>query len=165
MIELKQAKTKEDFEVIEQIAHIVMPEAYKEIVKPDHLRSFLYNYQTVEAITRQVNEENYAYYLLSFQGKVGGYLGIEFHAEHIHLSKIYVLKEFRGKKLAKTALGFIDQIAREKGLNSIDLFVHIQNTGSIEVYKKLGYTIVETLDNNYGDGYIEKEYKMVKTLV
>lgn len=162
MIELKQATTQADFEAIEHMANIVMPEVYEGLVKPEHIKSFLYKYQRVEAITKQVNEDNYQYYLIYLDGKLTGYVGIQLHTDHIHLSKLYVLKEFRGNKLGKAALDHIERVAQVQGLSYIDLYVHIGNTGSVEVYKKMGYVIAETLVNQYGEGYDEKEYRMVK---
>jgi ribosomal protein S18 acetylase RimI-like enzyme len=163
MIELKQAKTTGDFEAIEQMANVVMPEVYRELIQPKDIELFLHNYQTVAAITRQVSQENYAYYLIYFEAKLAGYVGIQLNKDYIHLSKLYVLKEFRGNKLGKAGLDLINGIAQEQKKRYIDLFVHIENKGSIAVYQKAGYAITETLDNTYGEGYIEKEYRMVKT--
>lgn len=165
MIELKQAKTTGNFEAIEQMANIVMPEVYGDTVKPKDLDIFLRNYQTVVAITKQVSQENYEYYLIYFEGKLAGYVGIQLNKNYIHLSKLYVLKEFRGNKLGKVTLEFVDKVAAEKGLDYVDLFVYRENHRSIEVYKKLGYAITEAVDTPYGEGYVEKEYRMVKAFV
>lgn len=165
MIELKQAKTTGDFEAIEQMAKVVMPEVYGGTITLKDIEIFLRNYQTVAAITRQITQENYAYYLIYFEGKLAGYLGIQFNVKYIHLSKLYVLKEFRGNKLGKVALEFVDKVVAEEGVDYIDLFVYRENHSSIAVYKKLGYTIAEAVDTPYGEGYVEKEYRMVKTFV
>lgn len=163
MIEIKQATRPQDFERIETLAREIMPEVYQGIVSPDHVDFFLDTFQTVEAINQQIKENHYQYYLLCFDTQVAGYLGIQLLPNRIHLSKVYILKSFRGKKLGKAALEFVDKVAQEKGIASIDLFVNIGNKATIEIYKKAGYAIVDTITHKYDNGHSETDHKMVKT--
>ncbi|WP_299454447.1 GNAT family N-acetyltransferase [uncultured Microscilla sp.] len=162
MIELKQAKTTADYQTIEQLAREIMPEVYQGIVPPAHVDFFLTTFQTTHVIARQINEAHYQYYLLWLNGQVAGYLGIQLLSDRIHLSKLYVLKKFRGKKLGKAALEFVDKVAQEKGANQVDLFVNIGNKETINFYKKAGYTISDTVTHQYDNGHSETDHKMEK---
>lgn len=163
MIEIKQATTSQDFQQIETLAREIMPEVYKGIVPPDHVAFFLDTFQTIEAIRMQIVKDHYEYYLLCFDAQVAGYLGIQLLPNHIHLSKVYILKKFRGKKLGKAALEFVDKTAQIQGVNSIDLFVNIGNKTTIDIYKKAGYTIADTVTHKYDNGHVETDHKMMKT--
>ena len=163
MIKIKQATTSQDFQQIETLAREIMPEVYKGIVTPDHVAFFLDTFQTVEAIKTQIAENHYQYYLLCLDAQVAGYLGIQLLLNRIHLSKVYILKNFRGKKLGKAALDFVDKTAQKQGANSVDLFVNIGNKATIDIYKKAGYTIADTVTHRYDNGHAETDHKMVKT--
>jgi hypothetical protein len=39
-----------------------------------------------------------------------------------------------------------------------------RNTGSIAFYKHLGFTILETVVQDIGNGFVLDDYKMVKTI-
>lgn len=163
MIEIKQATTLPDFQKIERLAREIMPEVYQDIVTPDHVAFFLDTFQTVGAIKAQIAEDHYQYYLLYLNNQVAGYLGVQVLSNRIHLSKVYILKNFRGKKLGKAALEFVDKTAQTQGVSSVDLFVNIGNTATIEIYKKAGYTIADTVTHKYDNGHAETDHKMVKT--
>jgi ribosomal protein S18 acetylase RimI-like enzyme len=163
MIEIKQATILQDFQQIETLAREIMPEVYKDIVPPNHVTFFLDSFQTVEAIKTQIAEDHYQYYLLCLDAQVAGYLGIQLLTSRIHLSKVYILKNFRGKKLGKAALEFVDKTAQTQGASSVDLFVNIGNKATIEIYKKAGYIIADTITHKYDNGHAETDHKMVKT--
>lgn len=82
------------------------------------------------------------------------------------VSNIAVLEQYRGKGIAKSLLGKIERKALENEIKKLSLFVEIDNIHAIQVYEKLGYKKIDSIElpkkyNEYGlIGFI----KMVKEL-
>lgn len=164
MTELKKAESRDDFQIIETLARQIMPEVYEGIVPQFHVTFFLDTFQTVAAIEQQVTKESYHYYLLCLNDEAGGYLGIQLKDDCVNLSKIYILPDFRGKKLGKMALDFVDKEAERTGINKIELIVNQKNEVTIGIYKKAGYVITESLTHTYDNGHSEYDYRMEKMI-
>lgn len=164
MIEIKPAKKDQDFKTIENLARIIFHEVYDPILPLAHTDYFLNAFQTAEAIKNQVNNDCYFYYLLCFDNISVGYLAIQKLKDTLILSKIYILKSYRGNKIGKAALDFASEFATNNRLHKIELTVNQQNHRTIEIYKSNGYTIREHKINTFDDGYSVNDYIMEKIL-
>ena len=162
MIEIKKATTNFEFEIIKNLAFEILHEVYAPIVPSEHTNIFLQSYLSVEAITHQIAFKKFNYYLLNYQSKSVGFLGIQKLSDKLILSKLYVLSSFRGKKIGKTALEFVFNFASENNINTIELVVNRKNDHSISIYKKNGFKIIESMVNSFPNGYTVKDYKMEK---
>ena len=76
----------------------------------------------------------------------------------LYLSKFYLLKEFRGKKLARKMLEFLIKYSKEKGLKSIYLNVNKYNYNTIKIYEHLGFVKIRDEKNDIGHGYYMDDY-------
>lgn len=162
MIEIKQSKDRNDYQVIETLASEILHEVYDPIIPADHTDYFLERFQSVEAIENQVLNESFYYYLLIYNNEYVGYLGIQIKGQTLNLSKLYILKAFRGFKIGKKALQFVFEFANKKGIKSIELTVNRENQNTIEIYEKYGFRITESLVNTFPNGHTIKDYTMVK---
>ena len=76
-----------------------------------------------------------------------------------YLSRLATRKEYRCKGYGTKIAQFILDLAKEKGLEELALGVDIDNTAAFLLYQKLGFTVYETAEDNYG-----RFYRMEKTL-
>lgn len=120
----------------------------------------LQKFQSYEAMQRQTEKEGYQYYLLSFNGKNVGYTAIVPNKDFLFLSKIYVLKDYRGKKIAKTAIAFMIDLCKQSSLSKISLTVNRRNLNTIMAYEKLGFKIIEEKKADIGNDYYMDDYIM-----
>ncbi len=164
MIEIKEANHKFEFKIIEKLASEVLHEVYDPIIPPEHTDYFLTEFQSIHAIENQIQNENFSYYLLNLNTKTVGYLGIQTQNKALILSKLYILKSFRGKKIGKTALEFVNRFAIEKGFEKIELIVNQQNQNTVNIYQKNGFKITESIVNSFPNGHSVEDYKMEKRL-
>ena len=164
MIEIKTATKTSDHVIIERLAKEILHEVYDPILPTEHTDFFLNRFQSVQAIKNQINNKNYFYYLLNFNDKSVGYLGIQKLNNKLVLSKIYILKSYRGKKIGKAALEFVNKFAINNNSEKIELTVNQQNLNTIDIYKRSGYKIRESVLNSFDDGYSVKDYIMEKYL-
>ena len=122
-------------------------------------------FQSENAIRNQIENENFSYFLLNFDNKNVGYLGIQKLNKILNLSKLYILESFRGLKIGKTALEYVDGFATDNGFEKIELIVNQQNKNTIDIYQKNGFKIVKSIVNSFPNGHSVEDYKMEKILI
>ena len=103
---------------------------------------------------------NYYYVYTDESDERAGYFSFYPKDGRMFLSKIYLEKEFRGKGISSDVLDFIKSEARKEDLHEIFLHVNRDNTGSIEVYKHLGFYVEEEIDTEIGEGFVCRDYVM-----
>lgn len=69
-----------------------------------------------------------------------------------HLTTIGVAPEHRGRGLAKRLLAHIENALRAKEISTIMLEVRVANTIAQDLYRKLGYTVVQRITKYYNNG-------------
>ena len=163
MIEIKPAKNKDDYLLIEQLADTIWREHYPTIISIEQIDYMLNKYNSVESIVKRVEEGTLFYYMVYNDIPVG-YIAIEIKKGFLYVSKLYVKKEFRGKKIAKSAMLFAESIAKEKGISTVKLHVNKYNTNSILAYKKMGFVNIESVVTNIGKGFIMDDYLLEKVI-
>ena len=119
---------------ISEMAFPLLREVYRD-TPSDVVESFLKRYQTPEAIAEQIDAgARYAFILCD-----GECVGYETDAEGMRLSKLYLLPESRGKGIGSFALGYVEDRAREAGLDSVHLEVNEISPRTIAFYEAHGY--------------------------
>lgn len=163
MIEINIAASTADLLLIEQLANTIWHEHYTPIIGLDQVEYMLDKYQSVESMKNQI-KRGYSYYIINYNSRSVGYLSFNKERNIIFLSKIYVLHSFRGKKIGKTAISFVESIAKEYGLSKIHLGVNKYNVKAIQTYEKLGFKKVGPSITDIGSGFIMDDFKMEKVL-
>lgn len=163
MVDFLVAKSKKEFNIIDKLASIVWYEHYTPIIGKAQVEYMVAKFQTSEAMQNQA-KEGYMYYLIKHDNENVGYLSIKKNNNELFLSKIYILKDFRGKRIGKTAFNFIENKAKELGCESISLTVNKNNTNTIKAYEKSGFKNTEAIVMDIGNGFVMDDYRMVKTL-
>ncbi|WP_437373626.1 GNAT family N-acetyltransferase [Maribacter litoralis] len=164
MIEINKAYPS-DFKIIEKLAKEILHEVYDPIIPAEHTDYFLTEFQSENAIRNQIENENFSYFLLNFDNKNVGYLGIQKMNKKLILSKLYILRSFRGLKIGKTALEYVNGFATDNGIEKIELIVNQHNQNTIDIYLKHGFKIVESIINSFPNGHSVEDYKMEKILI
>ncbi|MDR1941878.1 MAG: GNAT family N-acetyltransferase [Endomicrobium sp.] len=144
-----------------QIADEVWRQHYKDIVPCAQIDYMLSNFQSFDAVSKQISEKNYEYYLMMSQdGVFEGYFAALEQDGKLFLSKIYIKKESRKKGYARKSLAFLKEIAKSRNLSQIYLTVNRANSGSIEAYKKLGFCLDGEINQDIGCGFFMNDYQM-----
>ena len=161
MTVIKIANTFSDYLQIEALANTIWREHYIPIVGKPQIDYMLDKFQSAKAIEKQI-EEGYEYFTLIYDNVSVGYISIKQESNALFLSKIYVLSTYRGKKIGKAAMQFVENKAKTYQLKTIRLTVNIHNTNSIKAYEKLGFKNVGPTVADIGNGFIMDDYEMVK---
>ncbi len=166
MIKITEAFV-EDIAKIQEIANITWPITYGEILTAAQLDYMLDLIYSDEALSKQIQNKEQLFYLVSDSESVIGFIGIEHHYKNeaiTKIHKIYLLPETQGKGYGKTIFNSIEELALENHSNELLLNVNRFNT-ALNFYKKLGFEIKETVDIEIGNGYLMEDYVMGKNLI
>ena len=107
---------------------------------------FLSTYQSPESIREQILSGT-VYGFIVLNGERIGYVAYEKDSEGMRLSKLYLLKEYRGKGIGGIVLDHVEEEARKAGIGSMHLEVNQFKTRSQEFYTKHGYAESERMDD------------------
>jgi ribosomal protein S18 acetylase RimI-like enzyme len=104
------------------------------------------------------------YFLIHEGSTPVGYLAIQKRGQELFLSKVYLLREYRGLGTGKKAMDFIVGKAREFQCDRIALTVNKNNDLSIKAYEKMGFDNQGALVTDIGGGFVMDDYLMVRSL-
>lgn len=149
----KIVKTSKQIEKVSDLAKIIWHEAYKETLTKSQIEYMLLKFQSEKEIKKQINDNNY-YYLIYLNKEAIGFFSYTI-SEHIYLSKIYILDNYRQKGYAKKTINFL----KSKKL-PIKLRVNKENKVAITSYEKLGFVKVEEIKSSIGGGFYMDDYVM-----
>ena len=161
MFSIRKATTN-DIHLIHEMAWVVFPHTYKEILTPEQIDYMMEWMYSEDSLHKQMEEDGHIYYL-AFKGDApAGYLSIQPEGEHVfHLQKIYVLPSFQGMKLGKQL--FEQAIKAIKELHpapcQMCLNVNRQNK-ALAFYERMGMVKVDEGDFPIGNGYYMNDFIM-----
>jgi ribosomal protein S18 acetylase RimI-like enzyme len=113
----------------------------------ENMAKYLEEEFSTEKLTRELNNSNSQFYFAQLDDTVIGYLKVntgEAQTEipdnkSLEIERIYVLKEFHGKKVGQVLYEKALKIAQQLDVNYIWLGVWEENPRAIQFYKKNGF--------------------------
>lgn len=165
MLHLRKATTN-DCQLIHQLATIVFPVTYKEILSEEQITYMLEWMYAPHHIHTQITEEGHVYFISYKDEEPCGYISIEQQdADLFHLQKIYVLPEFQGlhvgRFLFSSAIDYIKEI--HPSPCQMELNVNRDNK-AVQFYQRMGMQIIRQGDFPIGNGYYMNDYIMGITI-
>ena len=127
---------------------------------PEYLSSYL-----PTAPSNQPNPTRWLW-LLERDGEAIGYTSCSIgdRPGEMKLEQLYLLPELHGQGLGGLMLEHIERHTRALGLNMLWLTVNKENSNSIRVYRKKGFTIRASAIFDIGHGFVMDDYVMEKKL-
>ena len=163
-IKFEQVNTEEQIKKLAEVANIVWHDAFKEILTLEQIEYMIEKFQSYNALSQAVNKNGYEYYFIKQDNIIMGYIGLHEEAGKMFLSKLYILKEYRGKGISSKTFEFIENLAKEKNLKSVWLTVNKNNNHAIEVYKHKGFVIIRKQVADIGNGFVMDDFVFEKIL-
>ena len=161
---IREYKEQPELEELVVVVREIWREYYTPLIGAAQVEYMLEHLQSVDAMTRQIAEENYRYYGVLCDGELAGYYAAKPAGDGcVFLSKFYVAAGFRGRGLGREMLDHLIDAARATGANTIRLTVHKYNR-TVELYRKLGFAITEDIVADIGNGFVMDDYVMEKSI-
>jgi ribosomal protein S18 acetylase RimI-like enzyme len=151
--------TLNDIEQLQQIGKQTFYETFSADNTVENMEKYLEEDFSISKITAELNDKNSAFYFAILNNEVIGYLKLNFgqsqtelkDSDAVEIERIYVLKEFHGKKVGQLLYDKAIQIAREKGADYVWLGVWEENPRAINFYKKNGFAAFDKHIFKLGD--------------
>ncbi len=139
--------TLNDIDQLQGIGRQTFFETFSAGNTEENMKKYLEEGFTVEKLTAELNDRNSEFYFASLDNKVIGYLKLNFGQSQteikedkaLEIERIYVLKEYHGKKVGQILYDKAIQIARLKNADYVWLGVWEENPRAISFYKKNGF--------------------------
>ena len=123
-------------------------------------------FQSLEAIQRDMADHGYEYWFVcaADDGRRVGYTGghVEPETGRFFISKIYLMREERGKHFASAVIAMYEELCRTRGLDAMYLTVNKGNELGIRAYRGQGFTVIDAVETDIGHGFIMDDYIMEK---
>ena len=153
-----EVSSKRDVATVARLAREIWSDHYAPIIGAGQVAYMLDKFQSPEAISEQIAHQDYWYFLIRYENRAVGYIGLQRQRETLFLSKLYLDKSVRGKGLGRRAVAFILQFAGARGLATIRLTVNRHNAAAIAVYERTGFTRTGQVVTDIGGGYVMDDY-------
>jgi len=157
MIAFLRAKAGDSIELA-QLAETIWRQHFTPIIGEKQVNYMLTNFQSAKAIANFI-DEGYEYYFINVNGINIGYLAIQNRQDHLHLSKFYILKKFRGNGYGKESMKFILSKAKEYKISSLKLVVNKDNADTIAAYEKMGFIKIGAPVTDIGGGFVMDDFE------
>lgn len=165
MLRIEKA-TVAQLSIVNELAHIIWPPTFGEILSEVQLAYMLNMMYSLEALYEQICEKKHVFLLAYWNNKPVGFASYELNYEgksKTKLHKIYVLPTLQGKGVGKSLLLEIYRISKKHNATCVRLNVNKYNI-SVKKYETLGFSVVEKEVIDIGNGYVMDDYVMEKKL-
>jgi len=165
MVKIAEIGEAPEIGAVAVLAREIWEEHYTPIIGPEQTQYMLANFQSREAIARQIAAGCLNYIIRDGERNVG-YFAVVPHPENknAQLSKIYVKNEYRGCGHGKTMIWFSERLSAEMGLRELWLTVNRRNLNSIAFYKSVGFAATGEIRQEIGNGFVMDDYRMAKPI-
>ncbi|MDQ0477284.1 MULTISPECIES: GNAT family N-acetyltransferase [Chryseobacterium] len=142
-----QKVTIKDLEKLQKIGRATFSETFSSGNTEKNIEKYLTEGFSNEKLTNELNNENSEFYFALSKNSIIGYLKINFGASQtelkdekaLEIERIYVLKEFHGRKAGQILYEKAIEIAQQKNSHYVWLGVWEENPRAIRFYKKNGF--------------------------
>lgn len=136
--------TINDTDQLQEIGKNTFFETFSTANTEENMKRYLDEEFSVKKLTNELNDQFAEFYFATLDNKVIGYLKLNFGQSQtelqddkaIEIERIYVLKEFHGKKVGQLLYDKAIQISRQKNADYVWLGVWEENPRAINFYKK-----------------------------
>jgi len=145
-INVKQV-TLSEIDKLQEIGRQTFYETFAGSNTEDDMKKYLDESFSEIKLTTELKDTNSEFYFATLDNKVIGYLKLNFGQSQtelkddkaLEIERIYVPKEFHGKKVGQILYDKALQIARQKNVDYVWLGVWEENLRAISFYKKNGF--------------------------
>ncbi len=157
-LEIKKATIK-DLEALQLIGRQTFSETFAEVNSEENMIKYLEESFADEKLTAELNNADSHFYLAELDNKIIGYLKLNTgdaqtekqDRNALEIERIYVAKEFHGKKIAQALYAQALQTAAELKAEYIWLGVWENNHRAVSFYTKNGFIQFDTHIFRLGD--------------
>lgn len=177
-VSFRQVERDEEVEALAHMAYVIWNEYWPALIGQEQTDYMVEKFQSLNAFRTDIADNGYEYWFIMEQDDetpaelgqaspaphIVGYTGGHREAEtnRFFISKIYLLKEHRGKGLCSATIRFYEELCRNRGLGAMYLTVNKANEMGLRAYKGNGFEVIDAVETDIGEGFIMDDYIMEK---
>lgn len=139
--------TINDLNELQSIGKLTFAETFSSGNSEENMKVYLENGFSTEKLTTELSDPNAEFYFAELNGETIGYLKVNVGQSQteikdhnaLEIERIYVLKEFHGKKVGQILYNKAIALAKEKNVDYVWLAVWEENPRAIRFYEKNGF--------------------------
>ena len=164
-ITFEELRSPEELVRVRNIADVIWPETFKDILSPEQIRYMMQMMYAPEVMNREL-AEGYSFNIVLADGLDAGYVVYSAYGEDgtAKLHKVYLLKDFHRQGIGQKMLEYVCRRCRERGFSSVLLAVNKQNLSAQKAYLRHGFIMEKSVKCDIGHGFFMDDYLMRKTL-
>lgn len=164
-IKLLKVESLSDVTSVAELAQEIWREHFTPIIGSSQVEYMLEKFQSVEAISAQL-EAGAEYYVTVVENEHVGYVGLvpDVLNKKMMISKIYLRNRARGSGTGNHMLDFIESECRKRSFNKLWLTVNRFNHGPVDWYSRKGFETVDEVNQDIGGGFFMDDYVMEKMI-
>lgn len=137
----------QDIEKLKEIGKLTFAETFSSENSEEDMREYLEEGFSTEKLNTELTNQNAEFYFAELDGKTIGYLKVNYGESQteikdknsLEIERIYVLKEFHGKKVGQILYDKAIELAKKRNVDYVWLGVWEQNPRAIRFYEKNGF--------------------------
>jgi len=163
MFEIRKAVT-EDIPLIRELTFRVWPQTYAFILSQEQIDYMLEMMYSESSLQKQMSEQGCQFIIAYEDGNPVGFASYsEEESRRWKLNKIYILQNQQGKGTGKFVINHI--IEEIKKRNAASLFLQVNQNNKAKIfYERLGFTEVDFINLDIGNGFFMNDFIMEKKL-
>jgi len=159
--------TEEHLPAISELAGVIWRACYPGIITPEQIDYMLAQMYALDVLREEIRTQGIRYDVLIAGGKPAGFTswGPASKPGVMKLHKLYLLPERHGCGLGSLLLQHCEREAGTSGARRLILCVNKRNAKAIAAYQRNGFTVVESVVTDIGNGFVMDDYVMAKDLL
>ncbi len=155
----------DQLEEISALAAVIWRAHYPGIISHEQIDYMLARMYDVETMRREL-AIGVAWFRALTEGKLSGFasVGPSDHPGEFKLHKLYVHPNCQRLGLGRALLAACESAARANGARTLMLNVNKANAGAINVYRKSGFTVRNSIVADIGGGFVMDDFVMSKSM-
>lgn len=152
----------ETADTVSSLASEIWYECYKDVLTKEQIDYMLNTYHS-NAMIRKEMDEGYKFVIIRDEDTPIGYTSFVNEGDRLYISKVYLLKSYRGNGYGRKIMDIADSYAKDNNLHTEYLRVNKGNP-TVDFYKKMGFTIADECKSDIGNGYFMDDYVMERKI-
>lgn len=158
MITIRTCVSDTDIQALAKTAKMIWNEYFIDLITQEQIDYMVDRFQSYPALRKAIQEDGYIYYLAYDNEELIGYCGVQPQENRLFLSKLYVLKSYRGQGISSSLFQCALKQAQAQKLSAIYLTCNKYNTHSLDIYVHKGFRQIDAVQSDIGHGFIMDDY-------
>jgi diamine N-acetyltransferase len=153
--------TPSDIPVLQALASGIWRAHFPGIISVEQIEYMLDRMYATETIDNEMHAGTH-WELIRDGVEAVGFLSYSHAADvaQVKLHKLYLRLDRHGQGLGRASLSHAMEVAATLGAREVSLYVNKKNHKAIRAYQRAGFTIVESVINQLGGGFVMDDYRM-----